>query len=99
MEFKLWPWDFDEKPYWVNPENGIEWYIDKETTKWCSRDDFNDTPKLNAIVFIVAERKDGKLNAISRVLLDKDTNKVLADETSLEALAVKIDILRLAKSY
>lgn len=41
--------------------------------------------------------KDNKLNPISRVLLDRDANAVLADETSLAALAVKIDILRIAK--
>jgi len=58
----------------------------------------NGWKKLNAIVFYVAERKDGKIIPIERVLIDKETNNVLAAETSLEAMVVKIDILRFSIS-
>lgn len=98
MELKLFPWDNDEQPYWINPENGIEWYIDKDTTKWCTRETLNDLKKLDALVFYVCQRVDGKVDPIDRVLLDINTNEVLAVETSLEAMAVKIDWLRLQKS-
>lgn len=96
MKLKIFPWDCDEKPYWINPENNLEWYIDKSTTEWCSRWTPGELPKLNAIVFYVCERKDGKVNPLSRLLIDIKTNQVLADETSLENMAAKIDMLRLA---
>ena len=98
MELKLFPWDNNEKPYWINPENGLEWYVDKSTTDWCTREHINGWKKLNAIVFYVAERKEGKVNPLERVLIDKKTNEPLACETSLEAMAVKIDMLRLSLS-
>jgi hypothetical protein len=37
MELRLFPWQNDENPYWINPDNGLEWYVDKSTTKWCTR--------------------------------------------------------------
>lgn len=52
MNLKLFPWDNDEKPYWINPENGLEWYVDKNTTECCSRDTLNDLQKLDAVVFL-----------------------------------------------
>jgi len=98
MNLKLFPWDNDEKPYWVNPENGIEWYIDKSMTDWCTVER-NDWKKLDAIAFFVAERKGGKVNPIGRALIDKKTNEPLACETSLEGMSCKIDMLRMAKSF
>lgn len=93
-EFKLFPWDYDEKPFWVNPENGLEWYLDETITKACTRDTLNDLPKLDAICFYVVEHKGNDFKPISRVLIDKKTNEVLADESSLEAIGAKIDWLR-----
>ena len=98
MELKLFPWDNDEKPYWVNPENGLEWYVDKSTTEWCKKEHINGWKKLNAVVFYVAERKDGKVSPLERVLIDAKTNEPLAAETSLEAMAVKIDMIRMSRS-
>jgi hypothetical protein len=99
MELKLFPWDKDEKPYWINPENGLEWYVDKSTTEWCKRGHINGWKKLNAVVFYVADKKeDGKVYPLERVLIDADTNEVLAAETSLEAMAVKIDMIRMSLS-
>lgn len=99
MELNLFPWENDEKPYWVNPENGMEWYIDKETSYCCTREHINGWKKLDAIVFYVTERIDNKVNPLERVLIDKNTNEVLAAETSLEAMVVKIDMYRMSKSF
>lgn len=98
MTLKLFPWDNGISPYWINPENQLEWYVDKSTTEWCTRDMLNKSPKLQALCFFVCQRTDDKIEPISRVLIDKKTNQIIAEETSLEAMAVKIDMFRLAKS-
>lgn len=87
----------NEKPYWINPENGLEWYIDKLTTRWCSRD-FGSWKVLDATVFFVVKRKGESLNILSRVLIHNINNEVLADETSLEAIGSRIEILRMQLS-
>jgi len=99
MELNIFPWDRKEKPYWINPENGLEWYIDKLVTSWCINEKVGDLPKLNAVCFIVVEKNEkGERNPISRVLINKETNDVLADETSLEAMGAKIDMIRVSKT-
>jgi len=95
MNFNLFPWDSNEQPFWINPENGLLWYIDKETTKWCSRGSI--LPKLDAICFYVCEKNNEKIKVITRILIDKKTNKVLADDQSLEQMAVKIDAIRMSR--
>ena len=97
MDLKIFPWDNGEKPYFINPDNKYEWYIDKSTTDWCSAYR-NDLKELDAICFIVAKRVGDKLNPIERVLIDKKTNEVLAVDTSLEGMACKIDFIRLSQS-
>lgn len=99
MRLQLMPWDNGEKPYWINPENGLEWYVDKKCSRWCVQETINGDPKLDAVVFIVAARVEGELKAQSRIIIDKKTNKVLADETSLESLAATIDVLRVALAF
>ena len=74
MELKLFPWDNDENPYWVNPENGLEWYVDKSTTEWCKKEHINGWGKLNAVVFYIAERKGDKVLPLQLVLIDAKTN-------------------------
>lgn len=94
MNLNLFAWDNNEKPYWVNPENGLEWYIDEKTTQWCKRD-INGWKELNAIVFYVVERKEGKVTPLERVLINVETNKLLVSDTSLDAMAIKIDMIRM----
>ena len=53
-------------------------------------------PPLEATVMYVAEKRDGKIRPLSHVLLECETNAVLADTQSVEALCVKIDAIRLA---
>jgi len=99
MKLKLFPWDNNIKPYWVNPENGYEWYEDKSTTQWCTRDMISDNPKLDAVCFYVVEVKDGERTPMTRVLIDIKTNELLAEEESLEAMATKIDMFRVVALF
>ena len=92
---KIFPWDSEVEPYWINPDNGLQWYVDVDTTKWCTRDTVNDLPKLDAVVFFVCEEVEGGIKPITRILIDKKTNEVLADETSLDVMSCKIDMIRL----
>jgi len=61
---ELFPWDRNEKPYFINPE-GFEWYIDKDIQRWINRDT-ESAPKLeNVYAFLVR-----KGNEIDRVLIN-----------------------------
>ena len=91
----IFPWERGEAPYWVNPENGIHWYVADALTEWCYRESLN-APPLEATVMYVAEKREGKIRPLSHVLLECETNAVLADTQSVEALCVKIDAIRLA---
>jgi len=95
MDLKLWPWEKGEKPYWVNPENGLEWYHDKTVTDWARGND--PKPKLNAVGFIIAERDEDTINPQVRVLLDGETNEVLHQTESLEGMAIFIDLFKITK--
>lgn len=97
MHIKLFPWDNDENHYWTNPENGIEWYIDRATTEYCSSSK-GSLPPLDAICFYVCEKKNNEVVPLSRVLLCKKTNGILCEETGLEQMICKIDVIRLLKS-
>jgi len=92
----LFPWDRGEAPFWVNPENGLMWYHDKDSTEWCSRP-IHDLPPLEAAVFFVCRKEGDRIEPITRILIDTRTNEPLAEHTSLEAMGVKIDALRLAR--
>lgn len=89
---KLFPWENGEKPYWVNPENGVMWFVDKSMTDWCSRETLNKLPKLDAVCFYVCKKVDDIIKPIERVLVDRDSG-VLAAEISVEAMAANIDWL------
>jgi hypothetical protein len=97
MNLKLFPWDHDEKPYWINPENGIEWYIDNTTTDYCSSVR-GPLPPLDAVCFYVCENKSCKITPLTRILLCKKTNSILCEENNLEQLACKIDVMRFLKN-
>lgn len=98
ISFKIWPWELGEKPLWINPENGYEWYIEESLTKSCYDERQNGLNPINAVCFIVVDTKNNEHNPVSRVLIDKNTNSVLHDDTSLEGMACKIDFLRLAQT-
>ena len=91
---KIFPWDNGVKAYWVNPENGLEWYVDKDMSKWCVRDMTNNAPKLEAVCFYVVEVDGDNRRCLSRVLVDKKSNEPIHNDTTMEGMATKIDMFR-----
>jgi hypothetical protein len=87
---------FTNEPYYINPDNGLEWYIEDGITKWCSKDIQGCEP-LKAIGFIVAIRINGNLKPISYVVISTETNEIVAENQKLEDICFQIDILRLIK--
>jgi len=81
---------FSDDPDFVS-EEGTKWWLDKSTTQWVQREDQHGT-SLDMNVWLV-ETADGH---IVRLLLDSDKN-LIAEEQNLEALAVKIDMLKATK--
>lgn len=100
MKLKIWPWENNVEPFWINPDNGLYWFVDEDLSKYCIRETINNLTKLEAICFFVVEfnEETKKYTPISRALICKNTNDLLEDTTSMEAMACKIDILRLAKT-
>lgn len=95
LNFKFWPWDHEgESPFFTSPE-GIEWWTDKETTEWAHKEDQHGTTLKNIIGFIL--RKDKK--PMTRVLMDKESNRIIYDNSLLEAVACHIDMLKALKRY
>ena len=99
MGLSAFPWEENKEPYWINEENGVMWYADDDLTNYCNEENVNGHGPLNATCFIVAEMVEGEIKPITRILIDRKTNKILYDNISIETMAFKIDILRLAKSY
>lgn len=95
FKLKLFPWD-DEgtKPFFTNSE-GIEWWVEKETTQWANRENEHGISLKNIVGFIL--RKDG--NPLTRVLMDKETDEVIYENTGLEAIACYISMLKTVKLY
>lgn len=77
-------------PDFINAE-GVKWWIDKETTRWATRENINGTT-LDYQVFIV-KRPDGY---ITRLILDEERQPIY-EHQQLEAVASKIDIMKLIK--
>lgn len=95
----LWPWEHREKPFMVDEEKNVEWYIDKSLTDYARKPQVNGSRPLdNVTAFIL--RKDGKVS--DRVLVN-DRRQVLHisdyDMIGLSSMATKIDILRLALTF
>jgi len=78
---------FSDEPDFVNDE-GTKWWIDVSTTQYAQREDAHGTV-LDMVVYL-AETKNGYM---TRVLLDDDRN-IVEEEQNLEALAIKIDMLK-----
>lgn len=99
LSFAFFPWQQDKDPYWVNPENGLLWYIDEDLTDYANNPDKSTGEPLGAACFYVAEKRDDdKIHGLTRVLIDKESNDVLHETGSLESMAIKIDALRFVKT-
>lgn len=69
MTITSFPWENNEKPYFVN-EQGFEWYIDKETTNYAK--------PLKVVCFFCKKKE-----FMTRVLLNENGDEIYSD-TSLE---------------
>jgi len=76
-----------QEPDFINDE-GFKWWKDKNITDYARREDSFGTT-LKATCFIVEEPNGRK----TRLLVSED-QQILADEQGLEAMAVKIDMLK-----
>lgn len=77
------------EPFFVN-EEGIEWYLVDDMTKWCTMGKCG-WPILDAKVFLTVE--DGKM---MEYVIVAPEGKVLGSNKSMEGIAVLIEALRLA---
>ena len=94
---KIWPWQNGEAPYFVDhagPNGTIEWYLDKDLTRYARSKDRVSGKPLPAACFVT--RKAGDPNPMERVLVGQDQTILHAD-TTLEGMACKIDFLRLVE--
>ena len=90
MELKLFPWENDVKPYFVN-EEGFEWYLDNETNSWIRRDLANGVKGIKNIVCFFVRKGD----TLTRILIGEN-QKVIYEHTNWESMLAYIDILKVA---
>lgn len=80
-------WLHEKKPDFVN-EEGTKWWLDKSLIDWADRGDFKLTDL--GYRFWLIEFKTG-----NRTRLITRDDQVIYDNTSAEAIACRIDVLRL----
>lgn len=96
---KLFPWENENtKPYWVNPDNGLEWWFDKSSTEYCHETP-RGLPSVNAVCFYIVKNDGFKYNPLTRIAIDPNTRDVLAEDPNMETFASKIDTIRLVKHF
>ncbi len=79
----------DNPPDHINAE-GVKWWHEKDITDYARKPNINGTKLPNITAFIV--EKEGRK---TRLLLDGQD--IIYDNSSMEAVAVKIDTLKLLK--
>lgn len=92
MEFKFYPWEKGEIPYFVN-EEGYEWYVEKNLTKY-AREDHNGHKGLKNVVCFLLRKDD----YVTRIIIDENQN-ILGESPSLEEISGKIDTLKMIQHY
>jgi hypothetical protein len=73
-----------------------EWFHDKSSTQYARKEDARGVSLKNIAAFIVREKFSGEY---SRVLMDADTNQVIYDSPSMEAVGFYIDKLKTVKLF
>jgi len=90
--FKFFPWEREEKPYFVNPE-GFEWYIEKELLRYIRNEDRKGIKIDDIYPFFVRKGDD-----IIRVIIDGN-QKILYESKSYESVLAYVDTLKLKKHF
>lgn len=80
---------FDSEPDFINDE-GVKWWKDEHSTRYATKPDMHET-SLDMSVWLV-ENADGKRN---RVIVDNQLKTVIHEDSTLEGIGVKIDMLKL----
>jgi len=98
-DFPIFPWDRDEKPYFVHGE--YEWYVDKFVTDKAHKDEYmsgGGTRKglKDVVAFFVKKKNDDK--DVRSVLLN-DKQQILFDESNSMTLWNKVDVLKIHYSF
>jgi hypothetical protein len=91
--FNFYPWENGIKPVFVNAE-GFEWYLDKDTTDWATKDTDNGIKGLVGVACFLVKKGDD----INRVMIN-DKQQMLLDDKNLEQMCVKIDLMKIVKNY
>ena len=86
-------WAETDGLYWESDTH--EWFHDKTTTDYCRKEDSQGIT-LNWAAFYVRDKSTGEY---ARVLMNIDSNEVIRDDTSLEAQAVFIDMMKANKRF
>jgi hypothetical protein len=73
-----------------------EWFHDKVCTRHARNEDSKGIALKHIVAFIVREKSSGKYD---RVLMDSNTNTVIYDSPSMEAIASYIDRLKVSKHF
>lgn len=84
------------KPKLTPPnEQGFQFGIDDSLTEYAQKSQFNGGNELPAIPYHVLQVwKDDKL--VSRLIVDDNTNEPVADMPGFEAIAARLDVMKLA---
>lgn len=91
MDLNFFPWNRkDVTAYWINPENGIEWWIEPALLKYADEKNIIATP------FLLCTKDKEPLE---RVLVSNKTNDVIHICNSYEEMATHIDILFTKKEF
>lgn len=95
--FPLYPWDFNEKPYFTN-EEGFEWYYDKSTTQYATSDVYlygdHIRKGLKNVMAFYVKRDD----TFESVLINNKQEVLAVSKTSI-GLCFEIDKIKIWEDF
>lgn len=77
------------KPIWINPETGSEWYVQENFTEYCKQD-----PPLNATCYSIMEVSGDERKFLKFALMHNETRELLCISESKLKIETNIDVLR-----
>jgi uncharacterized Zn finger protein len=85
--------------YWESETH--EWFHDKTSTQYARKKSIlwgsgEQDDSLNVVCFVVRNKETGEYD---RVMMDKDTEEVIFDTKSLEAMGYEIDRIKVIKRF
>ena len=85
--------------YWESETH--EWFHDKTSTQYARKksvlwESGEQNDALNVVCFVVRDKESGEYD---RLMLDKDSEEVIFDTKSLEAMGYEIDRMKVLKRF